>query len=426
MKRIDFFLLLSESIFDYVVILIVISIAMWWIIRKSCDSLINPLCYILVMAVFANTVPVFLYIESEIDIKYFIYFLTAELSFWVMFMRGYTTSALHSKKFVVRIDLKSVTILYHCFNFIVIVIFFIQLRYFNFGLFLSERLSAFKDGGGLGVLYRIAGFITVFNVFFFYYAVDNIRKLSKQTLFISVIMFLFVVAYIFLTGAKSALLQLVFQYYFYCAVCKKCMPSKRVIRLLVCIAVIGSLLVFSRYSETGFSGTIISLVNRMVANGDGYWYGYPNEVIETVKPASWFVDLTGPFLYGLRIKDYSESVPGIGTQLMYAIMPDKYGMMIGANSRPPIWGYVMFGNGGIVFSLIWGMLIGFMAKKATTMFSTGVVGLTLGYILFMSFLSGITDPKLTFMSLFDAFIGLVITSILIIAIYLIRNVCHYH
>ena len=110
-------------------------------------------------------------------------------------------------------------------------------------------------------------------------------------------------------------------------------------RTLLCVAVIGSLLIFSKYNdETGLSGTIISLINRMVANGDGYWYGYPNEVIETLEPAPWYIDLAGPFLYGLRIKDYSESIPGIGTQLVYAIMPDKYGMMIGANSRPPIWG----------------------------------------------------------------------------------------
>ena len=78
-------------------------------------------------------------------------------------------------------------------------------------------------------------------------------------------------------------------------------------RTLLCVAVIGSLLIFSKYNdETGLSGTIISLINRMVANGDGYWYGYPNEVIETLEPAPWYIDLAGPFLYGLRIKDYSN------------------------------------------------------------------------------------------------------------------------
>lgn len=57
-------------------------------------------------------------------------------------------------------------------------------------------------------------------------------------------------------------------------------------RILLCVAVIGSLLIFSRYNdETVLSGTIISLINRMVANGDGYWYGYPNGVIETLEPA---------------------------------------------------------------------------------------------------------------------------------------------
>lgn len=56
MKRIDFFLLLSENLFDYIVILLITTIIMWGIIKKSCDSLINPLCFNLIMAAFANTV----------------------------------------------------------------------------------------------------------------------------------------------------------------------------------------------------------------------------------------------------------------------------------------------------------------------------------------------------------------------------------
>ena len=50
MKRIDFFLLLSENLFDYIVILLITTIIMWGIIKKSCDSLINPLCFNLIMA----------------------------------------------------------------------------------------------------------------------------------------------------------------------------------------------------------------------------------------------------------------------------------------------------------------------------------------------------------------------------------------
>lgn len=72
-------------------------------------------------------------------------------------------------------------------------------------------------------------------------------------------------------------------------------------------------------------------------------------------------------------------------------------------------------------SIVWGMILGIMAQKAKTMFSTGIVGLTFGYILFMSVLAGITDPKLTFMSLFDGFIGLVITGFFIFIICLSRR-----
>ena len=86
MKRIDFFLLLSENLFDYIVILLITTIIMWGIIKKSCDSLINPLCFNLIMAAFANTVPIFLFVESIIDFNYFIYFLAAELFFWIVFV----------------------------------------------------------------------------------------------------------------------------------------------------------------------------------------------------------------------------------------------------------------------------------------------------------------------------------------------------
>lgn len=106
-------------------------------------------------------------------------------------------------------------------------VFVIQLKYFNFGLFLSERLAVFKDAGGLGVISRIASFVTIFNIFYLYHVLDNLKKLPIQIVFISIIVSLFVLAYIFLSGAKSALLQVVFQYYFYCVAFKRCMPSKR-------------------------------------------------------------------------------------------------------------------------------------------------------------------------------------------------------
>ena len=82
----------------------------------------------------------------------------------------------------------------------------------------------------------------------------------------------------------------------------------------------------------------------MVANGDGYWYGYPNEVIETLEPAPWYIDLAGPFLIWPKNKRLLRNpFQVLETSTLYMlIMPDKYGMMIGANSRPPIWGYVMF------------------------------------------------------------------------------------
>lgn len=112
MKRIDFFLLLSENLFDYIVILLITTIIMWGIIKKSCDSLINPLCFNLIMAAFANTVPIFLFVESIIDFNYFIYFLAAELFFWIVFVHYYTNHDSFSKKIALKLDFNDVTILY--------------------------------------------------------------------------------------------------------------------------------------------------------------------------------------------------------------------------------------------------------------------------------------------------------------------------
>ena len=164
MKRIDFFLLLSENLFDYIVILLITTIIMWGIIKKSCDSLINPLCFNLIMAAFANTVPIFLFVESIIDFNYFIYFLAAELFFWIVFVHYYTNHDSFSKKIALKLDFNDVTILYYCFSILFFLFFVIQLKYFNFGLFLSERLAVFKDAGGLGVISRIASFVTIYSI----------------------------------------------------------------------------------------------------------------------------------------------------------------------------------------------------------------------------------------------------------------------
>lgn len=191
-------------------------------------------------------------------------------------------------------------------------------------------------------------------------------------------------------------------------------------RNFIIIAVICAIFIFSfNPASSGFRGTLLTMAYRVVGNGDIYWYAFPNDMIEDIHPAFWFVDLFANLLYPLRILNYSDMVAPVGTQLVYDIYPSMEGAVVGANSRTTVWGYAMFNYYGIIFSVLWGVFLGFLMRKCKRIFPKGLLGVFFAYLLYNNCITGITDPGLFSLSLFDN----LLSTILIIAIIAFIGVC---
>lgn len=171
-----------------------------------------------------------------------------------------------------------------------------------------------------------------------------------------------------------------------------------------------------KYDVDDLSSICLSVAERSVVNGDIYWYALPHEQIENIKPAKWSDDLFRPFIYSLRLKDRKWAIPAVGTQLVYQVYPNRNGLMVGANSRPPIWSYAMFGKFGWIFTLIWGFLLGHICRIAMFNSPKGIIGTVCGYTFFSAALAGLSDPQLMFMFMFDGLIGVIMLFVILILV----------
>ena len=412
----DFVLLLSENLFVYFFVFMGVLLMMYPVIKRNTSCVIDPLFYAIIVAVFANTIPVFLYVTKSIETKYFLYFLISEFLFWFSFTLSYKAKNHGNLKFY---TVKNEDLILRTINYIFILllcaIIIIQYIKVGFGLFMEHRLEVFKDSGGLGVISHIVPPITTFCIFYSYYSIDR-KKTSK----LGIITLVIIGIYYILTGAKSSFLNFAFIFFFYSIYFKKSAISRCLMRNFIIIAVICAIFIFSfNPASSGFRGTLLTMAYRVVGNGDIYWYAFPNDMIEDIHPAFWFVDLFANLLYPLRILNYSDMVAPVGTQLVYDIYPSMEGAVVGANSRTTVWGYAMFNYYGIIFSVLWGVFLGFLMRKCKRIFPKGLLGVFFAYLLYNNCITGITDPGLFSLSLFDN----LLSTILIIAIIAFIGVC---
>ena len=410
----EFIIFYFNNYHDYYVSLIVVIVFMFYFFKHNCKSIIDPVSYSLIFSIFANAVPVFLFLNNKISTYYLIYFIISELSFWSFF-----TYAFNKQKKQIKIRLKNekdiCKWIYNISIFILIIIIYIQFKKFGFGLTSVRRLEVFQDSGGFGIISHIIPIIITILIFISY---DNLYRdkyeCNKATRRIkSILVLIFTSIYLILSGARSALLSFVFIYFFfvYYYIGKK--PSKRAIRILCLLAAAGALYIFS-FKANSFEGTISLALFRLVGNGDAYWYAFPHNMIERVHTSPWYIDLFSNILYPLRILSYEDAIPGVGTQLVYLNHPEEFGHVIGANSRPTLWGYVMFGSCGIIFSIIWGWILGKIMRLSLCVFRNSLLSIIIGYSIFKMCLSGIADPGLFSLGLFDLFVGLSFISFIII------------
>lgn len=401
MGDIEFLAILNDNIGVYFLSLFISFFPILYLLRITYISFVDPLFYQIVMAGFANTVPLFLFIVGEIEPNYFVYFVLAESFFWGGFMLGLKKRINENKKILVNEQLFA-KIMYSIF-FVAICVLNVS-TYFFWGIpaFSESRNETFVGSGGWGAISHLTPFMMFYCVFYSFYLIHIGRvKFVAYTVFFCIAMFCI------LSGSRSSLLIFASSYFTYNYFYLNKLPSKRVVKLIMIIAISGAMLIFSfSVSQGGLIGALLAFVYRVVGNGDIYWLAFPNEMITGVDSSPWYIDLFYSPLYSLRILDYADSKPLIGYQL---VVLNNYGRAaytaIGANIRPPVYGYYHFGWGGLIFSFIIGYLVAFGVKNIVRMFPKGILGISMGAFFYIQIMAMFIDPPLGIAFIFDAVLG---------------------
>lgn len=403
----------------YLLSLFITSILFIPIIRKIYSSIIDPLLYVIFVTIFADSIPIFLYLINEINLSYLGYFVIAEFLFWFGFLWGIRMPSI-SKTWVIINEYKISNKIYFAFFLTLFILTISVYLFWGIPAFMPSRFDLFAGAGGWGFISRLTPFLTTFCTFYSYYIIgNNFNRLWKNCAFF---VLLCIIVFGILSGSRSSLFNLVFTYFGYCFFYANIMPNKKIVRKLIILTIIGVLYVFSFSAVgNGLGPTIVSFAYRMVANGDIYWLTLPNGIIDQVNPSPWYVELFSGFIYPLRLADPANYNAAIGAQAVWLNFPGLEGANIGANTRPPIFCYVHFQWWGIWTSFFCGLFISLMIKILPKLFPKGIIGAVLSFSIYIQIIACITDPTIGVTFIFEFLVGLFYLMFIILGFGLMIN-----
>jgi len=173
---------------------------------------------------------------------------------------------------------------------------------------------------------------------------------------------------------------------------------------LVCIMILGIIIFKDNQGENPF----LKLGIRLIHSGDAYFYGYPNDVLKSIKPASGFNALFSDILGMFRIIDWDKLPPPFGMTL-YRYHYPLTEIMSGANARHNIYGLFYFGYmGSILFSFILGLLVSFFRNFLFRNISRNTIFGLFYTLLYMSTVTFESDINLALFMLDSYIIGFIL------------------
>lgn len=372
------------------------------IFKRFSNSIIDPACYALFSAVFADSVPLFLFILNRISTENFIYFLFAQGLFWLGFFLNYKKDV----KFNHSLFYNDYYLLSSLYKLLFIALTICQITTFilrGIPLFNEDRLATYVDGGGLGILAYISNFAMIYcTIYSFFIIGKNKNKKRPYIVLFSIIVFSF------FSGSKSAILLIVFCYYFYIYWYKGEKLSIGRFKKYIPIILFFPLLTLMLHNDSNFVNSIIGLWNRLISYGDGYWQAYPEDTINNVQIRRPFLYLFSRILAPCRIIDYSQVETVIGLQLNEILHPNNIDLIGGANTRIPVLSWVLFGWKGLILPFVLGVFTAFWKTKLPSALPNGILSVICYAYIYISLISIITDPVFASGKIFEFVVASII------------------
>ncbi len=395
----------------YLLSLVIVLLIYIPIFKRFTNSILDPAFYALISTIFANTIPLFLVIINAISTETFIYFIFSESLFWI----GYFLVYVKNVKFN-NYNYDDSNFSNSLFTLLLIALVICQLiTYLKQGIpiFSKDRLSTYSSGGGIGILSYVINIATIYCCIYSFYLIGKQKHKLKGYFTLLIIVF-----FSLLSGSKSAILILVFCYYFYkYYYIKKNInygKFKRYILLIILFPLCS--IIISKNSD--FVTALTSLINRVIANGDGYWQAYPNNTMSEVVINKPWIYLLSRILCPFRIINYDEVETVIGIQLNAIIYPNSEEVIGGSNTRLPVLSWILFGWKGLILSFIMGTITALWKTKLPSILPNGIIPVIFYAFIYISFISVITDPLFSTGRFFDLAIFM---TLFVIGILLLRK-----
>ncbi len=376
----------------------------------------DPLRIYLLTAAFTAVVPVFLYAIGNIDFNLFAYFTLAQLVFWLAFIIPAKKKLILSKKILTN-EKRIASILYVIFFSVYVIS--VGLTYILLGipLFKESRLDTYS-GSGIGILERMIPFCQIYCIFYSFYLWKNSTGLFNSKRIITIFSFFLFAVVGILSGSRSSFYIFLFIYWGYCYYYTRDVQKLSRYYKFFIIGIAISLLSFSLQSGSyNLLGSLSSFGLRAISSGDNYYMALPNDMWKQVETGPWFNHLFYGLLGPVKIIGGSNAPPPpIGFQLTWLVNPTIYGQSTGPLSSPALLGFLYFGWGGIVFSIIIGIFVSLVIFRLPAILPKGIISSILCTYIYIQMLSFIGDPTLGMAYLFDMLFNIFILVLLILLI----------
>lgn len=390
---------IGEHLDLYLVLLALLGPVHFWLARQLAMNIFDPLFIVILADWFGFALVAFMHLNGDIRAEHFHYYVCSQLAFYGGLLAA--KAAFRGPR-PLPFD-PPFALVKWVFSFALAIHFAataVKWGLTGIPLFNTSRLGAFAESGGLGIIERFetgAFYIFTFSVMLLWV------RFRKQAFWISVGGILWLLLYIAFSGSKAALLG-VMQVYFLA----RYLVSDRLASgffgakgggKAFATAALFSLGVLVVQSQGNLQEALLGLAFRLVSFGDIYIYAYINDTLRYIQGENPFIGLLGGTLSTFRLMPGEWLYKNMGLQFSEIIFPDL-DYLAGPNPRHNVFGFHFFGWGGLIFSLLIGLVIAYLQSRLYRRPSSGYFSALWAFLLYFSLvsLSGDFDYSLSTLS----------------------------
>lgn len=397
MTSVEFLTIFKDNILIAILSIIVSIIPFIYLLKNRVKSITDPLLLTIIFTIFANSVPILLYLTNNISNHIFSYFIISELIFWLTFY-FYSPPPHTQLSPIFKQKINEKPLFYFCFTIYIIA----NLYYFKTNglpIFNENRFEkTINDSTAiLGFLLRLK---SITSLFVHIYIIHLFKEKQFKT---AIICFFICILISFMHGGKSFILGFVKAFFFYYLFYIYKTPKIKYYAIFI-IAITPVITILVSNKTDGYVSAIIGYVYRLIASGDVYWNAYGNNIINTITIDNPLVNMTyflwGPFRHILPISYDNDTMTTAGS-IAFELASGFFPSGGAPNSRLSFLSYVYYKWNGLLLCFLLGWLSAKIYNKCLSKPTYSIGKTTIKGMLYTSIFLIPTDPYLFFNSIYS-------------------------